>query len=66
VNVTKSHYTSFFKYYCAQCRLHGVGSLKVPRPSVLNEATLLVFDDYTKERCIAAFLDAKKVRGNLD
>ncbi|KAK8525519.1 hypothetical protein V6N13_057154 [Hibiscus sabdariffa] len=26
----------------------------------LNEATLLVFDDYTKERCIAAFLLAKK------
>jgi len=29
--------------------------------AVLNEATLLVFDDYTKERCIAAFLLAKKV-----
>ncbi|GKV52323.1 hypothetical protein SLEP1_g58912 [Rubroshorea leprosula] len=28
--------------------------------AVLNEATLLVFDDYTKERCIAAFLLAKK------
>ncbi|EEF27383.1 conserved hypothetical protein [Ricinus communis] len=27
----------------------------------LNEATLLVFDDYTKERCIAAYLLAKKV-----
>lgn len=24
--------------------------------AVLNEATLLAFDDYTKERCIAAFL----------
>ncbi|KAM7460153.1 hypothetical protein LguiA_035889 [Lonicera macranthoides] len=28
--------------------------------AVLNEATLLAFDDYTKERCIAAFLLAKK------
>lgn len=29
--------------------------------AVLNEAALLVFDDYTKERCIAAFLLAKRV-----
>ncbi|KAL4309507.1 hypothetical protein GQ457_01G033940 [Hibiscus cannabinus] len=31
----------------------------------LNEATLLVFDDYTKERCIAAFLLAKKCASAL-
>lgn len=60
----KNSIPSTFKYYCAQCRLHGVGSLREgPKTiiAVLNEATLLVFDDYTKERCIAAFLLAKKV-----